>query len=197
MSRHRYPTEICRIFERTTAAKLQAVLMPSKDAAADDEAVTVNGHGNDIVTVANEKQGKRKGGKSSMTLKVILGEGLGYGPALAEHIILDAGLIPSTKVPKDGKWDDAIIQALLEAVGKFEDWMQEVISGERTPEGYILMQNKHLEKDSLPSEPGSLSQVTILDLQFNGLLASLELPVCALYYGETKGVMVIYAVLLL
>ncbi|KAI9122760.1 hypothetical protein K1719_005649 [Acacia pycnantha] len=158
MSRHRYPTEICRIFERTTATKLQTALMSSKD-ADDNEAVTVNGHGNDIANVANEKQGKRKGGKSSMTLKVILGEALGYGPALSEHIILDAGLIPSTKVPKDGKWDDAIIKALLEAVGKFEDWMQEIISGDRIPEGYILMQNKNLGKDSSPSEPGSLSQL--------------------------------------
>lgn len=166
MSRHRYPTEMCRIFERTTATKLQTALMSSKD-ADDNEAVTVNGHGNDIANVANEKQGKRKGGKSSMTLKVILGEALGYGPALSEHIILDAGLVPSTKVPKDGKWDDAIIKSLLEAVGKFEDWMQDIISGDRIPEGYILMQNKNLGKDSSPSEPGSLSQVTILDLQFS------------------------------
>ncbi|XP_054806726.1 uncharacterized protein LOC129309262 [Prosopis cineraria] len=158
MSRHRYPTEICRVFERTTAAKLQTALMSSKD-VDNDEVITVNGLGNDIANVANEKQGKRKGGKSPMTLKVILGEALGYGPALSEHIILDAGLIPSTKVPKDSKWDAATIQALLDAVVKFEDWMQEIISGDRIPEGYILMQNKNLGKDSSPSEGGSLSQL--------------------------------------
>lgn len=161
MSRHRYPTEICRVFERTTAAKLQRALMSSED-ANNDEDVTVNGIGNDISNVAKEKQGGRKGGKSSVTLKVLLGEALGYGPALSEHMILDAGLIPNAKVPKDNKWDDATIQALVQAVGKFEDWLQDVISGERVPEGYILMQNKILGKDYSLSEPGSLSQVRLL-----------------------------------
>lgn len=158
MSRHRYPTEICRLFERTSAAKLQTALLSSKD-ADNHEAVTVNGNGNDISNVAKEKQGNRKGAKSSATLKVILGEALGYGPALSEHIILDAGLIPNSKVPKDKEWDDTTIQALLQAVEKFEDWMQDIISGDRIPEGYILMQNKNLGKDSSLSEPGSFSQV--------------------------------------
>ncbi|KAF7837675.1 nuclear export mediator factor NEMF isoform X1 [Senna tora] len=158
MSRHRYPTEICRVFERTTAAKLQTALMSSKD-ADNEEAVAVNGNENDISNVAKEKQGSRKGGKSSKTLKVILGEALGYGPALSEHMILDAGLIPNSKVPKDNKWDDATIQTLVQAVEKFEDWMQDIISGDRIPEGYILMQNKVLGKDSTLSEPGSFSQL--------------------------------------
>ncbi|XP_061370460.1 uncharacterized protein LOC133313150 isoform X2 [Gastrolobium bilobum] len=155
MSRHRYPTESCRVFERTTTAKLQTALMSSKE---DDnvEAVKVNGNGTDVSNVAKEKQGARKGVKSSATLKIVLGEALGYGPALSEHIILDAGLIPSTKVPKDKMWDDAIVQALLQAVAKFEDWMQDIISGEIVPEGYILMQNKNLAKDSSMSQPGSM-----------------------------------------
>jgi hypothetical protein len=92
-------------------------------------------------------------------LKIILGEALGYGPALSEHMILDAGLIPNEKVPKDKTWDDAAVQALVQAVAKFEDWMQDIISGEIVPEGYILMQNKNLGKDSSVSQPESLKQV--------------------------------------
>lgn len=158
MSRHRYPVESCRVFERTTPAKLQTALVSSKD-DDNDEAVKVNGNGSDLSNVVREKQGARKGGKSSATLKIVLGEALGYGPALSEHIILDAGLIPNAKVPKDKTWDDATVQALVQAVARFEDWMQDIISGEIVPEGYILMQNKNLGKDSSASQPESVSQV--------------------------------------
>ncbi|XP_027351975.1 nuclear export mediator factor NEMF isoform X2 [Abrus precatorius] len=158
MSRHRYPTESCRVFERTTIEKLHAALMSSKE-DDNDEAVKVNGDGTNTSNVTKEKQGTRKGGKSSATLKIVLGEALGYGPALSEHIILDAGLIPNTKVPKDKTWDDATVQALVQAVAKFEDWMEDIISGNIVPEGYILMQNKNLGKDSSISQPGSVSQM--------------------------------------
>ncbi|KAH1068814.1 hypothetical protein GYH30_006402 [Glycine max] len=97
--------------------------------------------------------------KSSATLNIVLGEALGYGRALSEHILLDAGLIPSTKVSKDRTWDDAIVQALVQAVVRLEDWMQDVILGELVPEGYILMQNKNLGKDSSISQPRSVSQM--------------------------------------
>ncbi|QCD77441.1 putative translation factor [Vigna unguiculata] len=157
MSRHRYPVESCRVFERTTIEKLWASLVSSKE-DDNDENVKVNGNGNNVSSVAKEKQGTQKGGKLS-TLKIVLGEALGYGPALSEHIILDAGLIPSTKVPKDKTWDNATIQALVQAVVKFEDWMQDVISGEVVPEGYIVMQNKNLGNNSSISQPGSVSQM--------------------------------------
>ncbi|KAK7329606.1 hypothetical protein VNO77_23776 [Canavalia gladiata] len=157
MSRHRYPTENCRIFERTTTEKLRTALMSSKE-DDNDEAVKVHGNGINASTVAKEKQGTHKGGKSA-TLKSVLGEALGYGPALSEHIILDASLIPNTKIPKDKSWEDDTVQALVQAVVKFEDWMQDIISGEIVPEGYILMQNKNLGKDSSISQPGSVSQM--------------------------------------
>ncbi|CAJ1963097.1 unnamed protein product [Sphenostylis stenocarpa] len=157
MSRHRYPVESCRVFERTTIEKLRASLVSSKE-DENDEAVKVNGNGSTGSNVAKEKQGTQKGVKPS-TLKTVLGEALGYGPALSEHIILDAGLIPSTKVLKDKTWDDVTVQALVQAVVKFEDWMQDIISGEVVPEGYILMQNKNLGKDSSISPPGSVSQM--------------------------------------
>lgn len=158
MSRHRYPTESCRVFERTTVEKLLTALTSAKEDDA-DEAVKVDANGSDISNVVKEKQGARKGGKSSATLKTVLGEALGYGPALSEHMILDAGLIPTAKVPKDKTWDDATIQALVQAVAKFEDWMQDIISGEIVPEGYILMQNRNLGKDSSISQSESVSQV--------------------------------------
>ncbi|KAG5151047.1 hypothetical protein JHK84_027519 [Glycine max] len=98
-------------------------------------------------------------GKSSTTLKIVLGEGLGYGHALSEHILLDAGLISSTKVPKDRMWDDVTVQPLVQAIVRFEDWMQDLISSELVPKGYILIHNKNLGKDSSISQLGSVSQV--------------------------------------
>lgn len=172
MSRHRYPIEICRVFERTTAAKLQEALTYSKE-PDNNESVKDSEGRNDASDAPKEKKGGRKGGKpvesskkpgdakaKQATLKNVLGDGLGYGPALSEHIILDAGLVPNTKVGKDEKLDDNTLKLLLEAVTKFEDWLHDVISGEKVPEGYILMQHKNSGKNGPPSEPGSSGQVT-------------------------------------
>ncbi|KAJ8767313.1 hypothetical protein K2173_017357 [Erythroxylum novogranatense] len=172
MSRHRYPTEFCRIFKRTTTAKLQEALTNVKE-PEDDESIKADNEGNNVsVKPKKEKQGKTEGANSSesskvandgyrstrATVKNILGEALGYGPALSEHIVLNAGLIPSTKLSKNSKLGDDKIEALAQAVARFEDWLEDVISGETVPEGYILMQNKHSGKDT-PSESGSSSQM--------------------------------------
>lgn len=155
MSRHRYPVEICRVFERTTVSKLQNALSSAKE--LDEDQTVSNEGGTDVTNAPKEKQGKNKGGKPAepnkkvndnsrvkqVTLKNVLGEELGYGPALCEHIILDAGLVPNAKVSKDNKLDDDKLQALGQAVGKFEDWLEDILSGGRIPEGYILMQNKN------------------------------------------------------
>lgn len=172
MSRHRYPTEICRTFERTTIAKLQAALTTDKEP---DNVELDNIHDSRIKVHATskEKQGTHKGGKPSdssrsafdgtrakqATLKIVLGEALGYGPQLSEHMILESGLAPNMKVSKDNMLDDGTLQVLAQAIKKFEDWLHDVISGDRIPEGYILMQNKSSGKDGLPSEPGSGGQV--------------------------------------
>ncbi|XP_065863876.1 uncharacterized protein [Euphorbia lathyris] len=162
MSRHRYPTEICRAFNRTDATKLQEALTSIKEPEVTESMNEVENNVSE--KPKKEKQGKNKGGKSSepskssvdgnrtkqSTLKVILGEALGYGPALSEHMILDAGLVPSTKVSKSNRLDDAAMQVLVHAVTKFEDWIQDVISGETVPEGYILMQKKIMNKDNTP-----------------------------------------------
>ncbi|KAJ4871179.1 zinc knuckle (CCHC-type) family protein [Raphanus sativus] len=138
MSRHRYPIEICRLFERTTASKLQESLTAFSYEVKDSE--------------TKEQNGGKKGGKSNeakqFTLKNILGDALGYGPQLSEHIILDAGLVPTTKLSLDKKLDDNEIQLLVQAVIVFEDWLEDVISGQKVPEGYILMQKQMLLNDT-------------------------------------------------
>jgi hypothetical protein len=129
MSRHRYPVETCRVFQRTDFAKLKDILtmsdnvddkVPSEitsgSANAEEPSESTNDGG--PVTDMSEKPLGRKEKKSAAktkqsgsnskatngpqsnkaTLKTILGEALAYGPTLAEHIIFDAGLVPSTKV---------------------------------------------------------------------------------------------------
>ncbi|KAK3002827.1 hypothetical protein RJ639_018858, partial [Escallonia herrerae] len=100
---------------------------------------------------SNESSKTSDGSRAKQaTLKVVLGEVLGYGPALSEHIILDAGLAPNVKLVKDFNLEDSAILALVEAVKKFEDWLEDIISGDKVPEGYILMQQKILGKECMP-----------------------------------------------
>ncbi|XP_075476557.1 uncharacterized protein LOC142517924 [Primulina tabacum] len=148
MSRHRYPVELSRVFERTTREKLEVAFESVVHEKCEN--------GNDGSNASTDKHNTQKNTKPAgtnkndntrakqTTLKVVLGEALGYGPALSEHIILDAGLTPSTKLNKEFKMDGNSIQVLTEAVKKFEDWLSEVISGKKVPKGYILMQRKIL-----------------------------------------------------
>ncbi|KFK26625.1 hypothetical protein AALP_AA8G273100 [Arabis alpina] len=154
MSRHRYPIEICRVFERTTVSKLQDALTAF---SLKDQQATL--------TESKDPNGSKKGGKSNdstaakqNTLKNILGDALGYGPQLSEHIILDAGLIPTTKVSEDNKLDDSVIQLIVQAVIVFEDWLEDIIYGQRVPEGYILMQKQILANDT-PSQSGGVKKM--------------------------------------
>lgn len=172
MARHHYPVEICRVFERTDDEKLKATLT-SFDTQETNEPVEDVAGGNDAPVALQGKKGNKKATKSNesskkkdnanakqATLKVVLGEALGYGPALSEHIILDAGLTPTLKVSKDLKLEDSSIQALSEGVKRFEDWLEDVISGTKVPEGYILMQQKKIEKDQTVVESSGTDQVT-------------------------------------
>lgn len=165
MSRHRYPTEISRVFERTTTAKLQEAL------TLNDNVVKLTGIGNNETDPPKQHLSNHKASKPSVsskaqgdgsrvkqaTLKAVLGEALGYGTALSEHIILNAGLIPNMKLCGDHKLDDKSLQLLVEAVANFEDWLEDVIIGTRVPEGYILMQKKDVTKEE--SEAATASQV--------------------------------------
>lgn len=159
MSRHRYPVEQCRAFERTTREKLLTTI-ESLVEGNKDECPNTAEHGNDGSNTHVGKHENQKNTKAKQaTLKVVLGEALGYGPALSEHVILDAGLIPTTKVGKDFKLDGNTSQLLLEAVTKFEDWLGEVISGEKVPEGYILMQKNSGKKHDTLSANGTIEQI--------------------------------------
>ncbi|KAL6970195.1 hypothetical protein U1Q18_029898 [Sarracenia purpurea var. burkii] len=172
MSRHRYPVEICRVFERTTITKLQAALTSLKEGDDNDHTESnedgINDSGSPKGKQVNRKSGRlSESNKTSndgtrakqATLKAFLGEALGYGPQLSEHIILDAGLLPSTKIGRNFKLDDGTIQNLAQAVAKFEDWLEDIISGDRIPEGYILMQQKIMgKKECTESEIGISNQ---------------------------------------
>uniref|UniRef100_A0A0E0EMT4 CCHC-type domain-containing protein n=1 Tax=Oryza meridionalis TaxID=40149 RepID=A0A0E0EMT4_9ORYZ len=195
MSRHRYPVEACRVFERTDFTKLKDTLMMN---AVDDkessqvtpgsidaqepsvtpsDGVPVTDKSEEPSTTTGKKSASKNKQSSSnakasnnaqsnkSTLKTLLGEALVYGPALAEHIILDAGLLPSTKVGKDpeSSIDDHTIQSLVESISKFEDWLVDVMSSQRIPEGYILMQNKAAAKKNLTPLEGSSARQKIYD----------------------------------
>lgn len=160
MSRHRYPIEACRVFEKTDFTKLKSTLTERKLSDADESSelnasysVSDNQKEQDGVKKNDLPISKKKqnDGKKTdkATLKTILGEALSYGPAIAEHIILDAGLLPSMKVGNDAdsKIDEGLLQSLVESVTRFEEWLISVMSGATVPEGYILMQNKTERKE--------------------------------------------------
>ncbi|KAL6503320.1 hypothetical protein OROGR_025243 [Orobanche gracilis] len=168
MSRHRYPVEQSRTFERTTREKLLAALQSTAEGNR-DENICNSAHGNDYEHSPTEKHGNQKNVKLSQrsnnthakqaTLKAVLGEALGYGPALCEHIIMDGGLVPSTKVGKDFKLDDNTTHLLAEAILRFEDWLSDVIYGETVPNGYILMQHKSSGNKNDVSETENTVQI--------------------------------------
>lgn len=166
MSRHRYPVEQSRAFERTTKEKMLAALECAMGGNK-DEFQNKAENGNEGLNAPNGKHGSHRNTKTKQaTLKVVLGEALGYGPALSEHILLDAGLTPSTKVCKDFKLDDDISQLLVEAVTKFEDWLTDVIVGEKIPEGYILMQQKTSGKNNEAVAEKGTSEQMVIDTTF-------------------------------
>lgn len=167
MSRHRYPIEACRVFERTSINKLQTALTCPK-ASNSNDSFEVDEGSNHSHDTSKDKIGKSSSSKKSndggqakkATLKSVLGEVLGYGPALSEHIILDAGLSPDIKAGDGSDIDDHIVEVLIQAVARFEDWLADVITGEVVPEGYILMQNRASgKKNIILSQEGISDQV--------------------------------------
>ncbi|XP_020701212.1 nuclear export mediator factor NEMF isoform X2 [Dendrobium catenatum] len=171
MSRHRYPIEACRVFERTDFTKLKAslTLCKSSDGAeesdftgggADSSNLSEQVKNNNTCNVSGKSKKANDGARSNKTsLKAILGEALSYGPALAEHIILDAGLSPSMKVGDGSKIDEGTVDILGQAVTRFEDWLQDVISGAKVPEGYILMQNKISDKKGSTNQESAVDKI--------------------------------------
>ncbi|KAG9457739.1 hypothetical protein H6P81_002247 [Aristolochia fimbriata] len=173
MSRHPYPIDACRVFERTTMSKLQSALDTSvaseKNNSLEDDKSSHNASNRskekDTGKSKQPSDPKKKSYASTNSkkhsLKAVLGEGLGYGPALSEHIILDAGLLPNMVILNEAcKIEGDTIQVLAEAITRFEDWLVNVMSGEKVPEGYILMQKIGSEgKESLPASEGTSNKV--------------------------------------
>ncbi|CAK9218060.1 unnamed protein product [Sphagnum troendelagicum] len=152
MAHHHYPIDACRLFERTCKDTIQ---MAMADQAAKDlkreaepivESVAQKGKKGKPETGSKENaaQGKKGESRPTSTLKTVLVEALGYGPALCEHMILDAGLQSNLKISQgaDGivSFAEDELQALMAAVVRFEDWLESVVKGELTPNGYVYMQ---------------------------------------------------------
>lgn len=175
MSRHRYPIEACRVFERTNLEKLRSRLTcwfePASGSQVSEDVegtITVDkpkeltGDKNMETPVTKGKNGNRS---NKTTIKSVVAEMLSYGPALAEHIVMDAGLPPNMKVgiDSDGKLDEATIELLAQAAVRFEDWLQDVMSGMLIPEGYIFMQTKPNGKkeSSIVSQESTFEKVVV------------------------------------
>ena len=167
MAKHQYPINSCRLIERSTLEKVALALKEQKVQEPEDEDQSiVPREAVPEVTAQEPKKGKGKGEKvvkekkvkapwgkkedSGRTLKSVLADCLGYGPALCEHIILDSGLQSGTKVTvgSDGvvSTTKAELEALMAAVKRFEDWLDSVVNGSFVPEGYIYMQKKKIAK---------------------------------------------------
>ncbi|GJM95424.1 hypothetical protein PR202_ga12159 [Eleusine coracana subsp. coracana] len=118
MSRHRYPVETCPNGQEPSRSASDEV--PVTDIS--EKSLSRKEKKSAAKTKQSGSNSKISNGAQSnkSTLKTILGEALAYGPALAEHIILDAGLIPSTKVGKDpeSSVDDNTLKSLMESITK-------------------------------------------------------------------------------
>ncbi|CAM6068471.1 unnamed protein product [Sphagnum tenellum] len=170
MARHHYPIDACRLFERTCKDTIQ---MAMADQAANDlkreaepivESVAQKGKKGKPETGSKENaaQGKKGESRPTSTLKTVLVEALGYGPALCEHMILDAGLQSNQKISQGADGIVSVtedeLQALMAAVVRFEDWLESVVKGELTPNGYVYMQKGGKGKPR-GSAPGSEEKI--------------------------------------
>ncbi|XP_024524547.1 nuclear export mediator factor NEMF [Selaginella moellendorffii] len=145
MARHRYPVENCRTFQRTTMQDLIRAFSPDEKKAEQQEAQQT----------PQDARLQKKKDDEGFTLKSILLDSFSYGPAVFEHVILDAGLQPNMKVcdaSNRSMVSEKDLHSLLEAIKRFEDWLESVTTGDFTPEGYITFHpNKTAKKKNAES----------------------------------------------
>ncbi|MCO5552035.1 hypothetical protein L7F22_005544 [Adiantum nelumboides] len=175
MPHHQYPVDSCRLWERTPLMKLESLLTVVTDQDSStleklDSLALKTSSENEPVdqgAVKGKKSGRKAeaaNDKDKYNLKNIVGEGLGYGPALSEHIVLAAGLPKNLKLfskNDEGHLVTTIakdtVERLYSAVVQFEDWLESIIFGNQIPGGYILLQKKKGGKGSiLPAEEQQL-----------------------------------------
>ncbi|CAO3640297.1 unnamed protein product [Cunninghamella blakesleeana] len=99
------------------------------------------------------------------TLKKILNIGFEYGPAMTEHIILEAGLDPNMKVATDFDYSDdsPALKDLLEAFIKGDEMVGS--TSNKVPKGYIIL----LDQPKNKKEGEESKEIDIYD-EFNPYL---------------------------
>ena len=170
MTHHQYPVDSCRQWEKTSVKKLEQILF-SNISESNVKEIEENHNNSDInladgVRVKGKKSWKNASAqKDKESLKDVLAENLGYGPALSEHIVLDTGFPKNMKMFMKNENGDLIpnikqdmIEQIYSAISKFEDWLEDIIFGERVPEGYILLQNSGEKVSSFNEESSSKVQ---------------------------------------
>jgi hypothetical protein len=90
------------------------------------------------------KTGGKAAGSSSPTLKSVVADLVPYGPAIAEHCCLSAGLVPGQVLSQQQLTEDQAL-ALFGAVQQFEAWLASLDQG-GVAEGYVA---------ALPAPAGS------------------------------------------
>jgi hypothetical protein len=90
------------------------------------------------------KAGTKAAGSSGPTLKSVVADLVPYGPAIAEHCCLSAGLVPGQVLSQQQLTEDQAL-ALFGAVQQFEAWLASLDQG-GVAEGYV---------SALPAPAGS------------------------------------------
>ncbi|KAI8086191.1 fibronectin-binding protein A N-terminus-domain-containing protein [Halteromyces radiatus] len=114
------------------------------------------------VEVDKLKQVLQKAGPKD-TLKKILNIGFEYGPAMTEHIILEAGLNPNTKVATefDCSDDSPALKDLLVAFTKSDEMVASTAN--KVPKGYIILLDNANQDRQQDIDGKELKEVEIYD----------------------------------
>jgi hypothetical protein len=144
MARHPYPMTHVRLRQKLQLGQIQAALAeaanppPAAAASAPDGG---GGGGDGDGDGAGKKGGGKKGGGGGggsgglVNLKGVVGGLLPYGPGIAEHVLVGAGLDPS-RVPGRAPLADPEVAALFRSVQQLEAWFAG-LEGEAAPAGFI------------------------------------------------------------
>lgn len=161
MARHTYPIQTVRLRQVTTAAALEAALQQGAEGGGIGEKEEQEGEGAEGVGGGKQAGGKQQkggsGGSDVGTLKTAVAELLRFGPMIAEHCILKAGMQPGRKLDSE-PLDDAERAALLSGIRSWEQWLEACEAA--PPGGAILTKpapaalKKEADQDQDPGSSG-------------------------------------------